>query len=75
MNLVKTYLSDLHSDMQEAHGKKGDLSDLLLCIILFRLTPCEHKEQRNFLHHLLFSPSNKSTSSLVILVVNYCSNI
>lgn len=35
MYLVKMYLSDLHTDMQEAYGKTGNLSDLLLCIILF----------------------------------------
>lgn len=44
MNLVKIDLSDLHSDMQEARGRKGNLSDLLLCIILFLLTLYKHEE-------------------------------
>lgn len=37
------YLSDLHTGMQEARGKTGNLSDLLLRLILFFSTPWKPK--------------------------------
>lgn len=43
MYLVKMYLSDLHTGMQEARGKTGNLSDLLLRLILFFSTPWKPK--------------------------------
>lgn len=35
MQLVKMYLGDLHTDMQDVRGKTGNLIDLLLRVIPF----------------------------------------